>query len=231
MTIFIGLDLSLVSPGIAVHNTTTGSWVLYGFTQRVREQRFTYINQSTRVHLFPAIPRVAASNEERYEHIRHHIVECILLPLLPTTERVVIGIECYAFGAKNSGSSFKLQELGGVLKHDIWRRFPAWQQVIIPPTQWKKQVLDNGRATKSDALRFITSNGPCISLMSVLGLIITKNGDIPCPAQDLADASCIVLSLIQPVQPITEVPRKKKRKRQPSQKQQSPSNAYDLIKK
>jgi hypothetical protein len=212
MTIFVGLDLSLVSPGIAVHNTTTGSWVLYGFVQRVREQQFTCSHQSTRIHLFPAIPRVDATNEERYEHIRHHIVDCILHPLLPTTERVVIGIECYAFGTKNSGSSYKLQELGGVLKHEIWRRFPTWQQVIIPPTQWKKQALNNGRATKSDALGFITSNGPCISLLSVLGLVVTKNGDIPCPAQDLADAACIVLSLVRP---IAEKQKTKKRKRQP----------------
>jgi hypothetical protein len=199
MTIFVGLDLSLVSPGVAVNNTSDGTWSLYGFAQRCRERQFTYTNASTNIHLFPSIPRTGVTNELRYEHIRHYIVDCVLSELVPTIgERVVIGIECYAFGAKNSGSSYKLQELGGVLKHSIWKQFPTWSQVIIPPSQWKKKAIGTGRATKADALTFVLSNGPCVPLLSVLGLVVTKNGDIPCPAQDLADSACIVLALAVP---------------------------------
>jgi hypothetical protein len=159
------------------------------------------------------------TNEARYEHIRHYIVDHILHNLVPENgERVVIGIECYAFGAKNSGSSYKLQELGGVLKHAIWRKFPSWQQVIIPPTQWKKQTLKNGRATKADALAFVRSHGPRVCLLTVLGLTITKSGEIPCPAQDLADAACLVISLVnqQPVMSSVAVQHQKKRKRRES---------------
>jgi Holliday junction resolvasome RuvABC endonuclease subunit len=214
MTIFIGLDVSLVSPGIAIHNTTDASWALYGFAQRIKERLFTCTHQSTTIHLFPTIPRMSVPNEERYEHIRHYIVDNVLARLAPIPgEHVVVGIESYAFGAKNNGSSYKLQELGGVLKHAIWRRFPTWRQVTIPPTQWKKQALGTGRATKTDALTFIGSNGPCIPLMSVLGLVVTKTGDIPCPAQDLADAACIVLSLVHPIHNMVDPPKKKKKKR------------------
>lgn len=204
MTIYVGLDLSLVSPGVAVYNTTDQSWALYGFAQRVREKQFTYSCHLTRVQLFPAIPRDIA-NECRYEHIRRYIVDSIL-DKLPPDPLVVVGIECYAFGAKNSGSSYKLQELGGVLKHAIWRQFPHWQQVIIPPSQWKKKAIGDGRATKADAVDAVESRGPMVSLLSILGLCVTKTGTIPCPVQDLADAACIVLSLSQP--PI--VPPKKR---------------------
>ena len=218
MTIFVGLDLSLVSPGIAIYKTMGASWSLYGFTQRVREHGFRYTKTPTLVHLFPMIPGSEKTNEARYEHIRHHIVDLVLDRLEPETgESVVVGIECYAFGAKNSGSSYKLQELGGVLKHAIWKRFPGWKQTIIPPSQWKKQTLSNGRATKEDALRFVESHGPCISLLSVLGLTISKNGEIPCPAQDLADAACIVLALNQPIPLVPSTTKKKPGKRKRTQ--------------
>ena len=218
MTVFVGLDLSLVSPGVAVYKTMSASWSLYGFAQRVREQGFRYKLAPTVIHLFPMIPGAEKPNEVRYEHIRHHIVDLVLDRLEPETgESVVVGIECYAFGAKNSGSSYKLQELGGVLKHDIWIRFPGWTQLVIPPSQWKKQTLNNGRATKADALRFVECHGPCITLLSVLGLTITKNDEIPCPTQDLADAACIVLALDQPIPLTTSTTPKMHRKRKRTQ--------------
>ena len=208
MTIYVGLDLSLVSPGVAVHNTADQSWALYGFAQRVREADFAVQENLTQVHLFPTIP-AGTTNECRYEHIRRHIVDSVLANLRGS---VVVGIECYAFGAKNSGSSYKLQELGGIIKHSIWRQFPQWRQVHIPPSQWKKTVLGSGRATKADAVDHVEHTGPTISLLSSLQLRASKNGDIPCPAQDLADAACIVLCLQQPM---VEQKRKRKRKIHP----------------
>jgi Holliday junction resolvasome RuvABC endonuclease subunit len=216
MTIHVGLDLSLISPGIAILNTTTGFWSLFAFTQRVREHKFNYQGTTASITLLPAIPNFPlTTNEERYEHIRRHIVDIILDPYIKeTTADVVIGIECYAFGAKNSGSSYKLQELGGVLKHSLWQKAPHWRREIIPPTQWKKKTMDNGRATKADVVAYVETHGPYIPLLDVLGLVPTKNGDIPCPVQDLADAVCICLSTTLPTTPL--VKKKRKRKSQSS---------------
>jgi Holliday junction resolvasome RuvABC endonuclease subunit len=200
MTIHIGLDLSLISPGICVFDTRTGIWSLYGFAQRVREHRFTvHLDSGTSVVLLPAIPNVpGTTNKERYEHIRHHIVDHIMATF-STEVDVVVGIESYAFGAKNSGSSYKLQELGGVIKHSIWRTYPQWRQEIIPPSQWKKNTLGKGRAIKADVVAYVKVHGPCIPLFDVLGLVPAKNGDIPCPVQDLADAVCICLATTLPM--------------------------------
>ena len=199
MTIHIGLDLSLISPGICVFDTQSGLWSLYGFAQRVRENRFkVHLDSGASIVLLPSIPNVTGTtNEERYEHIRHHIVDQIM-SAFSTTVDVVVGIECYAFGAKNSGSSYKLQELGGVIKHSIWRTYPQWRQEIIPPSQWKKKTLGKGNAVKADVVAYVHSHGPCIPLFDILGLIPAKNGDIPCPVQDLADAVCICLATTLP---------------------------------
>ena len=195
MTICMGLDLSLISPGIAVYNTSSHAWILYGFAQRVREQGLQTQQDSTMICMLPPIPNTrTTTNEERYEHIRHHIIETIMSPFRHELD-VVVGIESYAFGAKNSGSSYKLQELGGVLKHSVWKHYPKWTQEIIPPTKWKKQIVGAGRATKSDIVEYVRTHGPCVALLDILGLEVSKTGNIPCPVQDLADASCICLSV------------------------------------
>ena len=198
MTICFGLDLSLISPGVAVYDTKNGTWSMFGFAQRIRENGVTKRHQEATIVLLPAIPNSpTTTNEERYEHIRHHIIDIIMAPYVHETD-VVVGIECYAFGAKNSGNSYKLQELGGVLKHGVWKAYPHWKQQIIPPSQWKKKTVGNGRATKAEVVEYVRTNGPHTPLMSLLGLSPAKNGDIPCPIQDMADAACLCLSTTIP---------------------------------
>jgi Holliday junction resolvasome RuvABC endonuclease subunit len=196
MTIYMGLDLSLVSPGVSIYTTQNEEWILYGFSQRVREHALLKQKGKTSIHLLPSIPNLpGTTNEERYEHIRYHIIETIMSRYQEEME-VIIGIESYAFGAKNAGSSYKLQELGGILKHGIWKRYPQWRQVTIPPTKWKKQTVGNGRATKSEIVDYVRVHGPCVPILDLLGLSVSKSGMIPCPAQDLADAACICLSMM-----------------------------------
>ena len=191
--IIVGLDLSLASPGIAVYDTATTRWSLYGFAQRVREQNLEKTSGGTTIRLFPAIPRDVC-NEARYEHVRAYLVDRVLAPYADEPE-VVIGIECYAFGARHSGSSYKLQELGGVIKHSIWQRFPGWVQLSIPPTQWKKLTLGRGQATKLAVVEYVAGAGPCLPLVTLLGTALGKQGAVPSPAQDLADAVCVALSV------------------------------------
>jgi Holliday junction resolvasome RuvABC endonuclease subunit len=197
MTLYIGLDLSLTSPGIAVYDTGSDQWSLYGFVQRNRDIGTTYRKEDSNVsiQMLPKIPTSGmSSNEERYEHIRSNLMNCILVQYKDRIEKVVVAIECYAFAAKNTGSSYKLQELGGVIKHSIHCAFPSWTQVIITPGAWKKQTVGNGRASKQDVVVHVCTNGPCVNLMDVFGMSHNKNCSIPCPVQDLADAVCIVIA-------------------------------------
>jgi hypothetical protein len=164
MTIFVGLDLSLVSPGLSVYDSATGIWLLYGFAQRVREQGFHTVCGTTEIRLLPTIPNVAGvtPNEARYEHIRSHLVDGILSAYAGAA-RVVVGIENYAFGSgQQSGHAFKLQELGGVIKHSLWVRYPHWRQVVIPPTSWKRSTVGHGHATKAQVVAYVLEHGPRI---------------------------------------------------------------------
>ena len=190
MVVVVGLDLSLTSPGIAIYHN--GKWSLYGFAQRVREQKQPVIPP---ICLFPPIPTQTSTNEERYEYIRRHIVDDVLSQYADE-EEVLVGIESYAFGAKGAAHAYKLQELGGVVKHSLWVRFPRWTQILIPPTKWKKCTVGNGRATKLDVVEYVGRNGPCLPLVAMLGTALGKHGEVPSPAQDLADAVCIVLTLL-----------------------------------
>ena len=189
MTIRVGLDISLKSPGIAIHDLNTDTWSLFCFAQRASD--FTTV-QSPQVHVLPAIPSTTKSNVERYEHIRKHLVDNILMKYREH-EHVHVNIESYAFGAKNSGSSYKLQELGGVLKHSLWIYFPTWTYSCIPPTQWKKRTIGHGNATKSQVIEYVQTHGPCLDLCAAFG--VTANQKIPSPIDDLADAICFALSL------------------------------------
>ena len=51
-----------------------------------------------------------------------------------------------------------------------------------------------GNATKLDVLLYVREQEPCIDLLNILDLELNKKGDVPCPAQDIADAICIVKS-------------------------------------
>lgn len=214
MSVYIGLDLSLVSPGVAVYiPTNNNQWFLYGFAQRVREQELTKTHHNTSIIMLPPIPTASrtTTNEERYEHIRHYIVD-VIMARYTNSPCVTVGIESYAFGAKNSGSSYKLQELGGVVKHSIWKQYPHWRQEMIPPSQWKKKTIGNGRATKTDVVAHVVTHGPSAPIMDLLGFSSSKTGEIPCPVQDLADAACICLSTTIPNENVT---RKKRRRSDP----------------
>jgi Holliday junction resolvasome RuvABC endonuclease subunit len=216
MTIYVGLDLSMVSPGIAIFDDTKtgeGRYKMYGFAQRVRERDFEYHGQTTSIVLFPAIPNLKTTkNEERYEYIRKYIVDILLSPFT-NAQDVVVGIEGYAFAAKNSGFSYKLHELGGVLKHSIWKKYPLWTHRIIPPTQWKKSIVGNGHATKTDIIDYVSKNGPSLDILDVLGLSSVTKACVPCPAQDLADALYLALSLAKPQVDSAKSQQVKKRKR------------------
>lgn len=206
MTVYVGIDLSLKSTGLAIYDGDT--WILCGFAQRVRESNLVVQKDGVNIRILPGIPPPPASNEARYEHVRRHLMD--ILSMYATCTDVVVGIEGYAFNASASGSAYKLQELGGIIKHTIHVTYPTWEMVVVPPGKWKRQTIGNGHATKADAVRHISHHGPCVSILQELGLRGGTTDEVPCPAQDIADATCIAMSLYTPTPP--PAPRKRKRR-------------------
>lgn len=202
MDLCIGFDLSLTSPGMCISDGV--KWSLYGFAQRRREHNLKRQCGPVTLCLFAPIPRNEC-NEYRYEHIRHYLVDIAIQQHIGTVRRVEVIFEGYAFGAKHSAHAYKLQELGGVIKHSLWTLYPNWQYRCCAPTEWKKAVVGHARASKQDVLTYV--NKRYADLSKMLDLTVSRNQEVPCPLQDLADALCITMTPPQK----TKKPQKRKR--------------------
>jgi Holliday junction resolvasome RuvABC endonuclease subunit len=181
----VGLDMSLTSPGVAV--LTGNIWQLYGFSKKkTKVTRSFNIRDNINLTLFPTIPK-DHSDAKRYKFIIDFLINVI-------PQNSDIWIEAYAYPSRNkSGSNFKLHELGGHLKVRLEEHHSNHYQNVVA-SSWKKKVVGKGNATKLDVLHHVKEQEPFIDLLNILNLELTKKGDVPCPAQDIADAICIVKS-------------------------------------
>ena len=189
--IWIGLDMSLCSPAMAIYRQGQG-WNLFAFAQRVREAKHF---RHPKIKLFPSIPNTEELDVVRYNHILRHLFSVIDAY---DASKINLFIEGYAYQAE-PGHSSKLYELGGALRHGLLQRSIPF--TVLAPTEWKKGAFGKGFATKSDIVTLVkeSPNGPQLDLVALFGV---KPED--CPVQDLADACGIVLSQLQN-------PKKKKR--------------------
>ena len=214
--IYCGIDLSLCSPAVAVR--THERIYVYFFQQRQRECNFKYISTELQITSLPPIPasnpnvNLNISNHERYMYISKNIVSAISehIVISDTYDNITINIEDYAFaGRATSGNSYKLQELGGIVKMSLIKEFPGCTLNSIAISSWKKSVVGFGHAQKIDILKYVDTEYS-INLLKLLFFnynITPKN--VPTPVQDIADVICIATAIK------IQVPKKttKKRKR------------------
>ncbi len=189
--VIVGLDMSLASPGIAVFFQQECKWELFAFAQKVREAGFfKQLTPNVTMRLLTAIPSAQkASNVVRYKHIVDHIMKFCLLP----HDVSLVNLEAYAFPKHEiAGHTFKLHELGGVLKLAL-HCANIHNVVTIPPNQWKSIVLGKGkgRATKLDVVNHVKTAFPYVDLMASNDYKLNEKGEVPCPVQDIADAICL----------------------------------------
>ncbi len=187
--VIVGLDMSLTSAGIAVFHQDTKIWQLYAFAQRKKEIGMKRkLNDHCILTLFNRIPKSdIASDAERYKFIVDNIIK-----IIPSNS--IILIEAYAYPNKAiAGSNFKLHELGGVLKVELFKKGIELVYSIVS-SSWKKLAFGKGNLNKNDVVGFVKENDPSIDLMKIFDLQTSKSGEIPCPVQDIADAIGIVKS-------------------------------------
>ena len=212
MSVYIGLDLSLRSPGFAMYDVTKKVWTMACFAQRKRECALHYSSDTSRIIVLPAIPDSLSHDCARYDHIVKGL-QTSMLDSCTLQDISSIAIEGYAFTQPSTaGSSFKLHELGGAVKHWLFRMGLMEKIKILQPSQWKRMAMGNGRASKMDTVAFVRNHGPSIDLMDIFGLKIGTHNEIPTPVQDLADAVGIVLATLPNTSAKNAVTKKKKRK-------------------
>jgi Holliday junction resolvasome RuvABC endonuclease subunit len=228
LTFDVGLDISVRSPGFAIHHG--GTFNAYFFPQRVRERGLKYTtgtgeNADTTTLTITALEPLSTAfantlvgDVSRYTEIRTSLLQLLRSAVAHVDEeyQIRVFIESYAFAAReSSGSSFKLMEIGGVLKHAILTdavlapKVTTFEAVAI--SSWKKHVVGSGRANKRAVLDFIDAKYNS-DLCAVFGFTGKTNADVATPLQDICDALCLALYGTKNIQPAR---KKKKSKTNP----------------
>jgi len=133
--ITLGVDLSLSSPALCLHNGEDFKFENCEFYFLTSSQRFLYVHPKLHGETFPEY----TTQSERYNNIASWIVD------ISKQFRVQsVFIEDYSFGSV--GRVFAIAENGGVVKHQLWKNHVEYK--TIPPTVIKKFATGKGNADK-----------------------------------------------------------------------------------
>jgi Holliday junction resolvasome RuvABC endonuclease subunit len=213
--IVVGLDVSLNSPGFASFNTETNTWNLMCFAQlRRHEQKDTNLGDNVNLTILPRINK-NDSDVDRYKRVLDALDE--FLQRKPHENHIVF-IEGYAFvPASIAGNNYKLRELTGIIKYILQHKHRIDKVEIVAIGKWKKSATGSGRASKRDVINHVkNTHGIALENVFTEGKI-DQSKDPPSPAQDLADAMCIVSHGLATTLKPTK-PSKKRKKSQKTQK-------------
>lgn len=178
MIVSVGIDLSLVSPGIVIRNGFSTHAYFYANRKKDQNRSMKLEHNGGCFYLHP-LPscKSAPTTMIRYTTIVNDIIK--IITAYPTTR---IRLEGYAYNILSSSSS-TLHELGGILKYQLHTHHRTWEE--IPPTQLKKLFTGKGNATKNEMYQSFISKGQP-DLLTAFDFKPSKC--IPNPVQDIIDA-------------------------------------------
>jgi Holliday junction resolvasome RuvABC endonuclease subunit len=190
--IYVGIDLSLSSPGLSIYVFNTKQTYAYFYPTRKKDVDRSLIldcswNEGTGFHLCPFKEVEKSDLLDRYHRITTDIMDKINQHS-SCASNTNIRMEGYAFDARSSSSS-KLHELGGILKYKLHVSGYVFEE--IAPTRLKKWFTNTGRATKEDMNKHFIS----IGFPNLLGIFeMNKCKGVPNPVQDIIDACALMQS-------------------------------------
>lgn len=133
--IVAGVDYSMTSPSICVHEGEEWSHENCRFYYLVKREKLVFENNLFSGSVYPSYD----IDTERFDNLsqwsvdiinKHNVDECY--------------IEGYAFGA--TGRVFHIAENGGILKHKLWLNGTPFE--VMAPTTIKKFATGKGNANK-----------------------------------------------------------------------------------
>lgn len=134
--VIAGIDYSLTSPALCVHEGSEWSYENCTFYYMVNNEK--YLETEDRKYV-PTLYPLYREDVQRF----HLLSEWTLGNLLTRGVRFT-ALEGYAFGAV--GRVFQIAENGGLLKHRLWEQ--GIDVGVYPPTMIKKYATDKGNANK-----------------------------------------------------------------------------------
>jgi Holliday junction resolvasome RuvABC endonuclease subunit len=206
MVVFIGIDMSLRSPAIAImtipEQKTTDSNFSPSFEYRIS---FRYVPQNKKqmklrlchnhVTMEPMDLHVSERKKEdgdrmvRYSNVVEEMVS-IIQDQKSQDPCVQVYMEDYAYSIHSSSTSI-LCELGGILKYRLYQNDISVN--LLSPTWIKKQFTGKGNANKIDMIRTYHDLG-MPNIYDLFGIERRRRDqkNVPSPISDIVDSFAIV---------------------------------------
>ncbi len=183
---YIGIDLSLSSPGFCIYNEKMYSF--YFFSDKKKLNNFKHIDSQNNFYINFSPPTVKNDDIDgriqRYKEITDDIINTVY----HLNTNSLVGIESYSYGSVGQGVT-KLVEIGGILRYKLVDlKFKIKE---CPPTQIKKFFTGKGNATKWMMYQQMKQSYN-IDLCKILDSHLGKNFDVPHPVEDLVDSFAII---------------------------------------
>ena len=190
LSMYVGLDMSLTSPGITILDKKSKTVSLLFIPQRVSERMLTFETDYAGYHytIRPVSGEMAPRTSSQDTRI-YYIVQSISKELAALPRPISVIIEGYAFGMRSSSHSI-LHELGGALKCKLFQMGIPY--TTTAPTSVKKMFANDGRASKRVMYeKFLSVTH--IDLFCVFRMQDKSIGlKIPTPIQDIVDSFALV---------------------------------------
>lgn len=172
MSISAGIDYSMTSPSICIHQGKKWSIDNCKFYYIVHRDKFLVKNDHIQGHLYEGYE----SQQERFSNLSNWV-----LNILKENEVQNTGLEGYSYGSTSS-RLFEIGENTGLLKYKLWSEKIDF--TVFAPTMIKKFATTKGNANKEKMwLSFIEETD--LNLFHMLGLEVGKNWN---PVSDMVDS-------------------------------------------
>jgi Holliday junction resolvasome RuvABC endonuclease subunit len=169
--IIAGIDYSLTSPAICVHEGSEWSYNNCSFYYLVKKEK----QLNTFSPFYPSIYPSYENDVERFD-----ILSSWSLGILKAHKVKKCFIEGYAFGAV--GRVFQIAENAGLLKHKVWEEGIPFE--VYPPTVIKKFATTKGNANKESMYTaFVEENS--VDIRDKIGIMNSNQWN---PISDIVDS-------------------------------------------
>jgi len=178
---FLGIDMSLNSPGFCVKKLNN-EIICYAFSNG-KKKLANYVSDNFKIYYFDSIKEL--TKFQKFDKIIE-VLELIFKehPLISS-----VAIEDYSYGSEGSSVS-KIYELGGVIRYWFYKKGIVLQE--FSPKTIKKSFCTNGNATKSDMYNeYLKKKFPVLFITKKINNKKQKIDKIPSPYSDIVDAIAV----------------------------------------
>lgn len=189
---YIGIDLSLTSPGLCLNYEN--HYEFFFFSHLKKHEDFCYNKDNIYIHsvIYPIESNGDDLNKRvnKYYYIVDNIMNTIQI-FAKDLDNIEIGIEGYSYSSVGQGLT-KLAELGGILRYEIFKN--NFKLAELQPGEIKKHFTGCGNCTKFHMQKQFQSLN-IIDFFRILDLKESKALNIPHPIEDLIDSFAIICLL------------------------------------